>query len=86
MRLYVMDYEIKYQPAFSTIFVTLEPGDTIVAEAGAMASMDSQISIETKLSGGLFPALAKKFFGGESLFINVFTNKTSQNLNLVLRR
>ena len=84
MRLYVMDYEIKYQPAFSTIFVTLEPGDTIVAEAGAMASMDSQISIETKLSGGLFPALAKKFFGGESLFINVFTNKTSQNLNLVL--
>ncbi|MEL6493815.1 MAG: TIGR00266 family protein [Cyanobacteria bacterium J06623_7] len=79
-----MECEIKYKPAFSAIFVTLEPGDKIVAEAGAMASMDSQITMKTELSGGLFPALAKKFFGGESLFVNTFSNETKQYLNLVL--
>ena len=70
-----MECEIKYKPAFSTIFVTLEPGAKIVAEAGAMASMDSQITIKTQLSGGFFSAIAKKFFGGESLFVNVFSNE-----------
>jgi len=79
-----MECEIKYKPAFSTIFVTLEPGAKIVAEAGAMASMDSQITIKTQLSGGFFSAIAKKFFGGESLFVNVFSNETKQYLNLVL--
>ena len=79
-----MECEIKYKPAFSTIFVTLEPGEKIIAEAGAMASMDSQVKIKTELSGGFFAALAKKFFGGESLFINVFSNETKQYLTLVL--
>jgi len=79
-----MECEIKYKPAFSAIFVTLEPGEKIVAEAGAMASMDSQVTIKTELSGDFFSALAKKFFGGESLFVNVFSNETKQYLNLVL--
>lgn len=79
-----MECEIKYKPAFSTIFVTLEPGEQIIAEAGAMASMDSQVTIKTKLSGSFFTALAKKFFGGESLFVNVFSNETKQYVNLVL--
>ncbi len=33
--------EIRYKPAFATIFLTLNPGETITAEAGAMTSMDS---------------------------------------------
>ena len=79
-----MECEIKYKPAFCAIFVTLEPGEKIIAEAGAMASMDSQVTIKTELSGGLFSALAKKFFGGESLFVNIFSNETKQYVNLVL--
>ena len=79
-----MECEIKYKPAFSAIFVTLEPGDKIVAEAGAMATMDSKVTVKTELSGSLFSALAKKFFGGESLFINVFSNETQQYQKLVL--
>ncbi len=79
-----MECEIKYKPAFSTIFVTLEPGEKIIAEAGAMASMDSQVTIKTELSGSFLSALAKKFFGGESLFVNVFSNETKQYLTLVL--
>jgi uncharacterized protein (TIGR00266 family) len=79
-----MECEIKYKPAFSAIFVTLEPGEKIIAEAGAMASMDSQVTIKTEFSGGLLTALAKKFFGGESLFVNIFSNETQQYVNLVL--
>jgi uncharacterized protein (TIGR00266 family) len=79
-----MKYEIKYKPAFSAIFVTLEPGEKIIAEAGAMASMDSHVTIKTELSGDFLSALAKKFFGGESLFVNIFSNETKQYVNLVL--
>jgi len=79
-----MECEIKYKPAFSAIFVTLEPGEKIIAEAGAMATMDGHVTINTELSGGFFSAIAKKFFGGESLFINTFTNKTKQYATLVL--
>lgn len=79
-----MECKIKYKPAFAAIFVTLEPGEKIVAEAGAMASMDSQVTMKTEFSGGFFSALAKKFFGGESLFVNIFSNESKQYLNLVL--
>ena len=79
-----MECEIKYKPAFSAIFVTLEPGEKIIAEAKAMATMDGHVTITTELSGGFFSAIAKKFFGGESLFINTFSNNTKQYASLVL--
>jgi uncharacterized protein (AIM24 family) len=34
-----MKYKIRYKPAFAAIFVTLEPGEKVTAEAGAMTSM-----------------------------------------------
>jgi len=77
-------YEIRYKPAFSTVFLTLDPGDRIMTEAGAMASMSSQLAMKTELSGGLISALLKKFLGGETLFINTFSNPTHQPLQLVL--
>lgn len=79
-----MKYEIRYKPAFAAIFFTLNPGESVTAEAGAMTSMDSQLSMRTEFSGGLIPALLKKFLGGESLFVNVFTNETQQPLTLTL--
>jgi uncharacterized protein (TIGR00266 family) len=79
-----LNYEIRYKPAFAAIFFTLNPGESITAEAGAMTSMDAQLSMRTQFSGGLIPALLKKFLGGESLFVNIFTNETGQPLTLVL--
>jgi uncharacterized protein (TIGR00266 family) len=79
-----VDYEIRYKPAFAAIFVTLKPGESITAEAGAMTSADGRIAMATEFSGGFFAALLKKFFGGESLFVNRFSNPTSQPLTLVL--
>lgn len=79
-----MKCEIRYKPAFAAIFVTLNPGESITAEAGAMTSMDARLSMKTEFSGGLISGLLKKFFGGESLFVNTFKNTTQQPLNLVL--
>ncbi len=62
------NYEIKGQPDFSYLTVHLEAGQTIKAEASAMTSMDTNISMATKFKGGF-----KRFFGGESIFINEFT-------------
>lgn len=79
-----MECDIRYKPAFASIFVTLSPGETISAEAGAMTSMDGQLTMKTEFSGGFFSGLLKNWFGGESLFVNVFSNQTSQPLHLVL--
>ncbi|MBD1850029.1 TIGR00266 family protein [Cyanobacteria bacterium FACHB-502] len=79
-----MKYEIRYKPAFATVFLTLQPGDRITAEAGAMVSMASRVSMTTQFSGGLISALLKTFLGGESLFVNEFKNATGEPLELVL--
>ncbi len=79
-----MKYEIRYKPAFASIFLNLQPGERIIAEAGAMASMDSALSMKTEFFGGFISALLKTFLGGESLFVNTFYNLTPQSLEVVL--
>ncbi len=79
----IVSYEIRYKPAFAAVFVTLNPGEQIIAEAGAMTSMDAALSMKTEFSGGFFSALLRKFFGGESLFVNRFQNKTQKPLTVV---
>ena len=79
-----MRYEIRYKPAFAAIFLTLEPGDAVTAESGAMTSMDAQLTTKTQFSGGFFSGLLKKYFGGESLFVNEFSNSTQKPRTLVL--
>lgn len=77
-----MQAEVRDKPAFANIHVRLEPGESIIAEADAMASMSSNIEMNTKWSGGPFQAILKRIFGGESLFINTFT--TDQGGEIVL--
>lgn len=79
-----MRYEIRHKPAFSTLFLQLQPGERLTAEAGAMASMSGELQIITGFSGGFFPALLKRFFGGESIFVNTFHNPTDRPLDLVI--
>ncbi len=79
-----VEYDICFKPSFATLFVTLSPGESITSEPGAAISMDSRIAIKTQFSGGFFSGLLKKWFGGESLFINVFRNPTTHPLELVL--
>ncbi len=79
-----MKYEISYKPTFAALFISLEPKEQIVAEAGAMVSMDAKLSMKTEFSGSFLQAVLRKFFGGESLFVNIFTNNTDRPLQLVL--
>ena len=77
-----MEAEIRNRPAFANIHLKLEPGDRVVAEADAMASMSTSITMKTRWNGGVLRALLKRIFGGESLFVNEFS--TTEGGELVL--
>ncbi len=69
-----MRNEIRHNPDFGVIQVTFDqPGEQVVAEAGAMVARDDAIQMQTNLQGGLGAALKRKMLGGESLFQNTFT-------------
>jgi uncharacterized protein (TIGR00266 family) len=69
-----MQHQLIDTPVFGMLQVTFEqPGEHIVAEAGAMVAMDSGITMKTSMRGGLLAAAKRKVLGGESLFQNTFT-------------
>ena len=65
-----MQAKIEGGPSFAHIHVDLSPGETIIAESDAMSSMAAELDLVAKLNGGFLSGLAKKFLGGESLFIS----------------
>ena len=68
--------EILDAPDFGMLKVTFDqPGETIVAEAGAMVAMSTEIEMKTSMRGGLLAAAKRKLMGGESLFQNTYTSK-----------
>ena len=68
------------------VIVTLDPGEAVVAEAGAMMYMQDGISMATTLDpsgrrGGVFDKLmgaGKRLLTGESFFITLFANESRQ--------
>jgi len=79
-----MNVEMKGAPSFAHLHVLLEPGESIVAEADAMASMSANLDMMTRFNGGFFSGLCKRFLGGESLFVNEFVNNTGEQCKLTL--
>ena len=79
-----MDTQIRGGPSFSHVDVDLAPGETIVAESDAMASMAADLDVEARFNGGFFSGLAKRLLGGESLFVNEFRNATGETRRLTL--
>jgi uncharacterized protein (TIGR00266 family) len=71
-------------PSFAYITVDLEPGESVIAEADAMSSMDADLDMTARFNGGLVSAVAKRFLGGESLFVNEFRNNTQQRRRVTL--
>src|SRR6185295_9400670 len=65
--------EIQYGPAFAAATVTLDQGEGIKAEAGAMLAMSSTITLETSTQGGMMKGLRRAVLGQESFFMNTFT-------------
>lgn len=71
-----MQINILYKPSQSLAQVWLAPGESIVAESGAMVGMTPNVHMMTQ-SGGIMSGL-KRIFGGESFFRNTFTAQQDQ--------
>lgn len=69
-----MRYEIKYKPSYSMLVVSLEQGETITAEAGAMTYMDPGIEVHTrKREKSLLGSLGLALVGRQSFWVNDYT-------------
>ncbi|HMV81385.1 MAG TPA: TIGR00266 family protein [Leptospiraceae bacterium] len=79
-----MKTEINGAPAFAYVHVDLEPGESFIAESDAMSSMSTELELRPKFNGGFFKGLLRKFLGGESLFINEFSNPSSSTQRLTI--
>lgn len=79
-----MRVDIQGAPAFGYLDVELQPGDQIVTEAGSMSTMASDLTMQTSFNGGFFRAILRRVFGGESVFINRYTNSTSSPRRITL--
>jgi uncharacterized protein (TIGR00266 family) len=78
-----IDYQIKGE-SIQIVEVELDPGETVIAEAGAMLFMEEGIQFETKMGDGSNPgqglfdkllSAGSRLLTGESLFMTHFTNR-----------
>lgn len=81
-----MNFKIDCRPAAAVLNLSLDPGETITCEVGAMIAMTAGITVETtshkRGKGGLLKGL-KRMFAGENFFLNHFTARhDSQTLML----
>lgn len=85
MQSHEVDYEI-HGDDMQIVEVELDPGETVIAEAGAMNYMEEGISFEAKMGDGSEPdqgffgkvlSAGKRAMTGESLFMTHFTNRGS---------
>ncbi|RMH12391.1 MAG: TIGR00266 family protein [Planctomycetota bacterium] len=81
----VIDYQI-IGDDLQAIIITLDPAEAVVGEAGAMMYLEDGVEMATQLSmkkdaGGLMGRLfeaGKRVITGESFFITMFVNESSQ--------
>lgn len=85
MECHKVDYEI-LGGEMQLVEVELDPGETVVAEAGAMTYMEDGIEYTAKMGDGSDPdqgffgklaSAGKRMLAGESLFLTHFTNRGS---------
>lgn len=81
-RSHEVDYQL-YGDDLQFVEVELDPGETVIAEAGAMNYLEQDISFVTKMGDGSNPneglmgkllSVGKRALTGESLFMTHFTN------------
>lgn len=77
-------HAITHGPSFAMLRVDLAPGETVVAETGALVAHQPGVSMRVRLNAGpragllaalkaFFVALLRKLVGGETFFVNHFT-------------
>jgi len=74
-----MKYEIKYKPSYSMLVVSLEQGETVTAESGAMTYIDPNIEVHTrKREKSLLGSLGLAIVGRQSFWVNDYTATQGQ--------
>lgn len=74
-----MDWEVSQSPAYSLLKVRLKPGESITAEAGSFISGFGDYEVKTH-TGGIMSGIARRVLGGEAIFLNTFTSRSSSEL------
>jgi uncharacterized protein (TIGR00266 family) len=77
-----MQLEVQYGPSYALGVISLNAGEKIQAETGAMVSMSDTIKMDTGVQGGLISGLKRSVLGGESFFINTFTAEAPGELTV----
>ena len=82
MRCHEVDYEL-FGDDMQIVEVELDPGEKVIAEAGAMNYMEDGITFETRMGDGTTPTsgvmgalmnVGKRVLTGESIFLTHFSN------------
>jgi uncharacterized protein (TIGR00266 family) len=82
MKSHVVDYTV-HGDDLQFVEIELDPGETVIAEAGTMMYMEDGIAFDTKMGDGTQPkagfldkliGVGKRVITGESLFMTHFTN------------
>ena len=82
MKSHEIDYRI-YGDDLQAVEITLDPNETVIAEAGAMNWLEDGIAFETRMGDGSQPNqgmmskllnVGKRLLTGESIFMTHFTN------------
>ncbi|NLF02305.1 MAG: TIGR00266 family protein [Anaerolineales bacterium] len=69
-----MEIEVLYRPSYSLGVLKLVGNESVRVEGGAMVSMSSDVTLQTKAAGGVLKSLARSVLGGESFFQNIYTS------------
>jgi len=77
-----MDNDISHRPSYAQLTLSLDAGESVRAEAGAMVGYAGDVDVETGAEGGLLKSLSRSVFGGESFFMNTFTANGPSELDL----
>ena len=85
MRSHAVDYEI-IGDDMQIVEVELDPGETVIAEAGGMNYLEAGIEFESRMGDGTNPnagvmdrllSVGKRVLTGESMFLTHFTHRGS---------
>ena len=69
---YIPKFKIVNSPAFASVVVSLEKGQSVYCNYGSMNYCDGTVDISTR-SQGFFRSLIRKFFTTTSFFLNYYT-------------
>ncbi|MDP6386949.1 MAG: TIGR00266 family protein [Planctomycetota bacterium] len=67
-----MQHAIEHRPSYSLLNLSMDTGDRVLSDSGAMAWMAGPLEVKTSTRGGVLQGLKRKLLAGESFFQNEY--------------